>query len=304
MHIPDGFPLLADFKNRLKQSIVTAALAEQVDMLVARYGLEYATLAEKILSTLGTMGYDPVSVAQQYICDYLLQMQHFLKTGGYGHDNYDEIKENIYHNAAVMLQTYMPGLFWAYGFTTILYTKYHLFKTKFLPLVNAGFCGVEVGFGEGFYLWELHNQIPGAKFTGFDLSEHAKIFATRLFNLANIPAANYELLFSDITAGMPAANGSYDFGILAEVIEHIQEPRQGVGELARLLKPGAPFYLTTVIDSNHMDHITNFDSPETVEKMLAAAGFAVIDRSVYRIQDDFPNTKDISVGLAFVCRKK
>ena len=52
-----------------------------------------------------------------------------------------------------------------------------------------------------------------------------------------------------------------------------------------------------------MDHITNFPSSEYVEEMIEKAGFKVIAKSIQRNQDDFPDSKDISVGLAYVCRK-
>jgi SAM-dependent methyltransferase len=198
----------------------------------------------------------------------------------------------------------MPGLFSAYFNTTILYTKYHLFRSKFLPLLSAPLAGVEIGFGEGFYLWELYNHVPGISFTGFDISEHAIAFASMLFEYADIPASNYRLALGDINDRLPVEDESFDFGILAEVIEHIENPQKGLLEMARILKPGACLYLSTVKDSNHMDHITNFESPEAVESLLNDSGFTVADKCIYRIQDDFPDTKDISVGLAFVAKKR
>jgi len=302
----DNFPLLGQFKNKLVGDFITTGLIEQIDLLAERYGGEYLNLAERVLSMLEKMDYDTFFIAQQYIFDYLKQMSIFLKTGNYGHEDYNEIKETIYDSADIMMKTYMPGLFLAYANTTILYTKYNLFRNKFLPLISSASngIGIEVGFGEGFYLWELNHHAPHLRFDGFDISEHAVAFASSLFDYANMQRDRYRLQIGDITSGIPASVGDYDFGILAEVIEHIPNPEQSITEMARLIRPGGYLYLTSVIDSNHMDHITNFESPDIVESMIKIAGFNILHESTYRIQDDFKKSKDISVGLAFVCKRR
>ena len=303
MNYLDNYPLLGQFRGKLKGGFMTEGIVEQIDLLHSRYGDEYAILAERILAMLVKMGYDTVFICQQYIYDYLTQLRKFLKTGEYRQESFEQIKESIYDNADMMLETYMPGLFLAYGSTTILYSKYNLFRNKFLPLLNVGSVGVEVGFGEGFYLWELFSNAPALKFDGYDISEHAITFATKLFGHAGIPEDNYRLALGDITQGIDVHGNAYDFGIIAEVIEHIQDPKKCVQEIARIIKTGGYLYLSTVKDSNHMDHITNFKSTEDVEGILRNCGFDVLDKSIYRIQDDFPKTKDISIGLSYVCRK-
>ena len=87
------------------------------------------------------------------------------------------------------------------------------------------------------------------------------------------------------------------------MIEHIPNPEAGVREIVRTLKRGGLLYLTTVIDSNHMDHISNFVSPAVVEKMLVGQGLRIIAKKIYHMQDDFPQSMDISVGLAYVAEK-
>ncbi|MCL1864056.1 MAG: class I SAM-dependent methyltransferase [Defluviitaleaceae bacterium] len=296
--------LFEQFKKKLSEDFIAAGLIEQMELMQERYGEEYLHLATKILSVLEKLGYNAFNVCQAYLYDYLKQMSRFLKTGTYGNAEYEKIKETIYNNEDVMINTYMPGLLLAYASTSILYTKYHLFKTRFIPLINncLAYGGVEVGFGEGFYLWELSNNIPNVKFSGFDISEHAVNFAFNLLSCNNIPKKNYQLQTGDIMTGLPVPDSFYSFGILAEVIEHVENPQNAIKEMHRIIKDGGYLFITTVMDSNHMDHITNFETPEAIDRMLEAAGFSVIDKSIYRIQDDFPKTKDISVGLAYVCR--
>ena len=95
-----------------------------------------------------------------------------------------------------------------------------------------------------------------------------------------------------------------DFAVIAEVIEHITNPENALNELARVLKKDGLLFLSTVKDSNHMDHITNFPSSEYVEEMIEKAGFKVMAKSIQRNQDDFPDSKDKSTGLAYVCIRR
>ena len=52
-----------------------------------------------------------------------------------------------------------------------------------------------------------------------------------------------------------------------------------------------------------MDHITNFKSMDEVENMLKHEGFETVQNRLYKMTDDFPDSRDISQGMAFVCRK-
>jgi len=299
-----NYPTVNIFKSRLAESILTAVLSEQMDLLAFRYGEEYCQLAERVLTILDKMKYDTYITCHRYIYDYLKQMKSFLDSGNYKHSSYDDIKTNIYQNADIMLNVYMPGLFLAYATSSILYTKYHLFRNKFLPLLNNSSVGVDIGFGEGFYLWELGNVLHGIKITGFDISEHALTFASKLLGTAGISIQEITLSNGDILNGLPVLKENYDFCIISEVIEHVKEPGACISEASRILKTGGYLFLSTDIDSNHMDHVTNFISPDVVEELIESNNFLILDKSLYRIQDDFPKTKDISIGLSYVCKKK
>lgn len=289
------------FSQELAKSPITRGCAAQIEFLARSYGNDYTQLAERILAQIYALDLDSNKLFTKYIIDYLKEMASFLKTGSYCHSDFASIKSSIYDNDDVMTHTYLPGLFLAYGFTTILFAKYRLFKSSFLPQINAGSRGIEVGFGEGFYLWELSHAVPGISLRGVDISPSAIAFTRRLLTAAGLH--DFCLDQGDVLQGIDAPSSSMDWCIFAEIIEHIPSPEKGIAEIARLLKPGGIMYLTTVIDSNHMDHIVNFESPAFVEGMIVDCGFSVQDKVVYRIQDDFKDSPDRSIGLAFVCKR-
>lgn len=295
---------LTTFTETLKRVPLTAAFAEQVDILKERYGQEYTEVAESILILFDLLGLDATVASRRYILDYLRQLDYFLKNQEYGHSDFEQIKAEIYDNETTMLETYMPGLLLSYAYTTILYEKNHLYLTEFLPRINSSMHGMEVGFGEGFYLWEILKKFPDIRLTGFDISVHAMKFADHLLKTAGFEGAQYELKEANIFEGLPLEDDEMDFATFAEVIEHIPNPEKGLREVVRVLKPNGILYLTTVMNSNHMDHISNFSSVDEVRQLLTHAGLEICVEKIYNMLDDFPDSKDISTGMAFVAKKR
>ena len=88
------YPLLQQFRDKLKGGAMTEGIVEQIDLLTDKYGDEYTSLAERILAMLEKMGYDTLFICQQYIYDYLTQLRKFLKTGSYRQESFEEIKNS------------------------------------------------------------------------------------------------------------------------------------------------------------------------------------------------------------------
>lgn len=294
---------LNDLLVQLRNMPLTVGLADQIEILQGRYGNEYEQTAEAVLHLVEAMGLDAVKTSRRYIYDYLMQLGYFIENKEYGHADFEEVRRKIYDNKAIMLETYMPGLLLSYAYTTILYEKNHLFLTEFIPCLNESMVGIEIGFGEGFYLWEIFRYLPQITIYGYDISTYAIQFAADLLGKSGISSERFQLQRGNILSGIHVSDAKFDFGVLAELVEHIPNPKNGIREIARMLKKGGLLYLTTVLDSNHMDHISNFESPAVVEEMLSQEGFKIVAKKIYYMTEDFPGSKDISVGLAYVAEK-
>lgn len=299
----DKYKRFKTLKEQLKTNPMTIGISTQMDILQTRYGEEYLNISEGLLKIIEDLGYNTFEQAKHYMVDYIKGMMKFLQKGSYSNGTYEEIQEAVYDNENKMLNIYLPGLILAHAVTILVYTKCHLFFNEFLTKLKTGAAGVDVGFGEGFYLLEIMQNIKDSKCYGFDISAHSLKFAPRLFQKAGIDEKRYSLALGDIRKRLPLEDNSMDFAVIAEVIEHITNPENALLELSRVLKKDGLLFLSTVKDSNHMDHITNFPSSEYVEEMIEKAGFKITAKSIQKNQDDFPDSKDISVGLAYVCRK-
>ena len=222
-----------------------------MDMLAERYGESYLEKAEQLLDMIEKLGYDTFEQSKHYMLDYIKGMMKFLKTGSYNNGTYDEIQLAVYDNEKTMNDIYLPGLILAHAVTILVYTKCNLFFTEFMPRIKESNSSVDVGFGEGFYIWQILENTKLTKCYGFDISKHSLDFAPKLLDIAGIDKSRYSLALGDIRKGLNMDSSSMDFAIIAEVIEHIDNPDKALAELGRVVKKGGSLFVSTVKDSNH-----------------------------------------------------
>lgn len=90
----------------------------------------------------------------------------------------------------------------------------------------------DLGCGDGDYSVALTDM--GFKVTACDLD--VKRFKHQ---------GKIDFKVCDVTKPLPFADGSLDYIILAEVIEHLRNPYQVMAELSRILRPGGKLVLST-----------------------------------------------------------
>lgn len=100
---------------------------------------------------------------------------------------------------------------------------------------------LEVGCGRGeFALW-LSRTMPALKITAVDFSESAIVIAK---SNATIVDTSISFIQDDAQA-LGFANDSFDYVVSCECMEHVLNPPKMAMEIARVLKPGGKFCLTT-----------------------------------------------------------
>ena len=297
------YPFYREFRDGLADVAFLKKSGEALDILTDRFGEVHLTLANDVVSLAQSLGWNCQDVFLQYIFDYLKEQMAFEQTGEYGHTDFEQIREEILDDPEIMQKLYLPGLFLAYPLTAILFHKYVFFRNSFLPRLSADSFGAEIGYGDGFYLWVMLRNVPGMRLTGFDISRPAQKFAVHLLTHAGIEPERFDLQVANVIDGTPTENHSLDWVLLPEIIEHLPDPSVAIAEAARILKPGGSLYVATMIDSNHMDHISNFDSPLVVEQMITDQNFSIQDQMTYRVTDDLPDSSDRAVSIAFIAQK-
>lgn len=293
---------LDEYIESTKKNIITGWISREMTALREKYGDEYEDAASCVLQLVESLGYDPVSCIREFMMEYMEGLDYFLETGEYGHDDYEAIKKSVYDDEHFMKDIYMPGLLLSYISLGLLYEKYRFFKDKFIPLIKPGAAGIDAGFGEGLYLYLLSRRRPDVRIEGFDISRHSEKFARRLLGEAS-DIERVVLSYGDMRHGLSVADSSADFFVMSEVIEHLPDPAAAIREMARIMKEGAVFYVSTVIDSNHADHIVNFSDESVLTDMLAKNSLITKERLIYKVQDEHPKSRDPSIGLAYIGEK-
>jgi ubiquinone/menaquinone biosynthesis C-methylase UbiE len=123
---------------------------------------------------------------------------------------------------------------------SVLQDPWYVTVARLLPDLS-GMRVLEIGCGRGdFSIW-LAGKYEGSEVTGVDFSEAAIETARERARASNSPA-RFEV--GDAEA-LNFADGSFDYVISCECMEHVQRPEQMAREIHRVLSPGGQFILTT-----------------------------------------------------------
>jgi SAM-dependent methyltransferase len=275
-------------------------LRGQIALLIDRRGDAFWREAERLLDLAAKLGGSPAASLIEYTVVYLKEQVRFLQTGEYSHQDFETARSEVYDNADVMDKYYLEGLLLSHAFWPIHFDIHEFFLEQFVARVPDSGGGAEYGFGHGLYLHDILKARPGATAKGFDISPYSRRFAERLLLAGGTSPSRFHLSFADVRQALEAQNGEYAWAVFAEIMEHIPDPRFSLGELHRSMKPGAPIFITTVVNSNAIDHLYLFRDPGEVRRMVEDAGFEVAAERRFRVADYAGNAKDPSVDLAYV----
>jgi ubiquinone/menaquinone biosynthesis C-methylase UbiE len=142
---------------------------------------------------------------------------------------------------------------------------------------------LEIGFGPGIAIEELLKRVTEGIVAGIDHSETMVAEASKR-NAPAIKAGRADLRYGD-AAELPFADASFDKAFSIHAIYFWSSPRQALGELHRVLKPGGLLVITMLPKDkwppnppgSPLEYGTAECTPylgTEVEQMMAEAGFA------------------------------
>lgn len=229
----------------------------------------------------------------EYTHLYMRHQVSFLSSGEYSNTNFDEVFEAVYDNEELMLGTYLPGLFLTQLFWPIHHKVMAIHRENFLGRQNDAKQVLEVGVGHGMTLLSSLQAFEGSTAIALDISRHAVSFAENMIEAAGIDTDRCSFHLADITKeGIEGVQA--DLATMGEILEHVERPDAALGNLRGMLKEGAPAFITTVIDSNAVDHIYQFHSQNEIDELIEKAGFEIQESQLLHPKDlrlgDTPGT--------------
>jgi 2-polyprenyl-3-methyl-5-hydroxy-6-metoxy-1,4-benzoquinol methylase len=119
--------------------------------------------------------------------------------------------------------------------------RMHLALEWLLPVARAGGRLLDIGCASGYY--SVAFAKAGGRATGIDISEASIALARRRSQRESV-AERCEFLQGDMRS-LPISEGDYDVVAMIEVLEHVRQQREAVGQALRALRPGGLLVLTT-----------------------------------------------------------
>jgi 2-polyprenyl-3-methyl-5-hydroxy-6-metoxy-1,4-benzoquinol methylase len=211
----------------------------------------------------------------EYTYVYVRHQVDFLATGNYSHQQFDDVYKEVYDNEELMRSTYLPGLYLTQLFWPVHFRVLSLFRSEFLGRVAKPPQAIlEVGVGHGMTLLCTLREFSGRPAFAIDVSGHALRFTKELLEANGIDTASCRFVQLDATRE-PSVGVQADIATMGEILEHVERPDLALANLRQMLIRGGRAFITTVIDSNAMDHIYQFKSQAEIDQMIGSASFTV-----------------------------
>jgi len=278
-------------------------LRGQLTLLVTKRADEFWPTAEHLVTISEEIGGTPASSLIEYTIAYLKEQVRYLQTKEYAHSDFESARREVYDNPEVMEKFYLDGLMLTHAFWPIHLDIHGFFREEFISRVPDEGVGTEFGFGHGLYLHDVLHARPHTYARGYDISEFSKKYAEKLLRQGGISAERFELGFADVREPLPGKPGEFRWAIFAEIMEHIPDPLMSLRYLHASMAPGAPVFVTTVLNSNAIDHLYLFTHFDQVRAMLDQAGFKILAERELAVAD-YATAKDPSVDVVCVCEAK
>jgi SAM-dependent methyltransferase len=119
--------------------------------------------------------------------------------------------------------------------------RMHLALEWLLPVARAGGRFLDIGCASGYY--SVAFAKAGGRATGIDISDASIRLARRRAEDEGV-AERCEFLRGDMRS-LEIEEGAYDVVSMIEVLEHVREQREAVGEAVRVLRPRGLLVITT-----------------------------------------------------------
>ncbi|KWT91547.1 class I SAM-dependent methyltransferase [Candidatus Magnetominusculus xianensis] len=198
----------------------------------------------------------------------------FVQTGKYPlHCGEDEIK-GVYDNKDIMMK-YLLGL----ALSQFLWRQHYLlieFYRNEVKMLESHTRLLEIGSGHGLFSLEILKN-PGIvkSFDIIDISDTSLEISKSIIKTLKPEALNI-INFYKQDVNLFAPSTSYDFIIMGEVLEHIEDPLTILMNLYKLLVSGGKLFITTCVNCPTIDHRYHFESIESIQEMITTAGFEVL----------------------------
>jgi 2-polyprenyl-3-methyl-5-hydroxy-6-metoxy-1,4-benzoquinol methylase len=269
--------LLAEWPEHarfLQQSFATR------DESLMRDGERLAEMIVKIVEADGSLS--EACGDYKFLCGRLMEEElHFRRHGAYRLSRFQDAIDQVYANAPFMAR-YMNFLILSYLLWDNHARAIAHFEHAYLPALPAGTAHLEIGPGHGLLLHLAANAPQLGSVAGWDISR-TSIERTRGCLAAMGGQRRVDLVERDLFASPDGEGEASRYGsvVLAEILEHLEDPVAALKAVARHMQPGARLWVHVPVNSPAPDHIYLLRTPEEAVDLVRAGGFEPTDAAFY-----------------------
>lgn len=268
-----------------KDKLHSKKIQGNVSTLIEQFPSQFDELLGLVSNYFFTLNLNAERVATDYlkmIRDMRSEGLYFYKHGKYRCENQHIANEYVYSKPDVM-SYYMNALLvsqilWKHHFTIFMFFQGHL-KTLFKDHPNLTI--LDIGPGHGFFSYLVKKEFPSyEKLDVVDISETSLEMTRKIIGYDADKINYYHKDIFDYDD-----SNKYDFIVLGEVVEHLDNPKDILMKLSRLLKPEGYLWITTPTNSPALDHVYLFNNKEEVFALVEDSGLVTVDSCSYFAED-------------------
>jgi 2-polyprenyl-3-methyl-5-hydroxy-6-metoxy-1,4-benzoquinol methylase len=266
---------------------------KRINAFIRRQDVDYWTFAEELSRTLNSsflqddqMRVEAGRAYNQMCMDILREQIRFRKTGTYLLDDAHLANETVYSQKGVM-RYYMVGLllsylFWPNHFQMLSFFKDHLRK------IRVERC-LEVGVGHALFTVEMMRRFPNSEVTLVDISPTSIELAKEMLATFRLHSSRVRFVLGDyLNVSLDA--DQFDFIIMGEVLEHVNDAPGFLVRARQLLRPGGTVFLSTCANCPAVDHIYHFHNVDEIRALIRSVGLSIV-RDTALPAEDVPEAK-------------
>ena len=282
-----AYPFLAELLEEIssKDKLHSKKISGNIAFIKDKYSSELEELLQLVQAYFENLELDTERVASDYlkmIADMRTEGLYFYKHGKYRCANQQIANEYVYSKPYVM-SYYMNALLvsqvmWKHHFNIFMYFQDQLGK---LFNDHSNLSILDIGPGHGFFSYLVKKEFPDyEKLDLIDISETSLTMTKGIIGYDEDKISYFQQDVFDYQD-----TNKYDFIVLGEVLEHLDEPKQILRKLSKLLKPGGLLWLTTPTNAPALDHVYLFKTKEEVFDLIKDAGMETVGSCNYFAED-------------------
>ena len=207
--------------------------------------------------------------------DTIKETMYFLEHGRYRYSSFEETERLVYSRKEYMSK-YMVGLSVSGYLWSNHIRMFHWFRDIMKGMEGKRY--LEIGPGHGRYFCESVMINGFSEYDAIDVSE-TSVDQTNAYlkeHLDKDQMGKCRVFRKNAYDHKPAEK--YDFVVIAEVLEHLEDPLGMLSHVNSISSDQAYLYVTVPVNAPEIDHIYLFNSIEEVEELVKAAGYEIKDR--------------------------